>query len=155
VLAISWTPHGKALFFRAAEPRTAAELAKERARDDVYAYDENYKHTHLWKVAVESGTAMRVTNGDFSVIAYQLSEDGTKIVYQRAPSPLLADVARGDVWVANADGSAAAPLHKIERALERSHNCSTESRRRIESFMFSASLRLCVVSSTRRPDLAL
>ena len=63
VSAISWTPDGKALLFRAAEVRTAVETAKERARDDVYAYDENYKHFHLWKITVEGRAETRVTNG--------------------------------------------------------------------------------------------
>jgi dipeptidyl aminopeptidase/acylaminoacyl peptidase len=110
VSAISWTPDGKALLFRAADARTPAETAKDRTRDDVYAYDENYKHMHLWKAMVESRTATRVTHGEFSVVAYQLSEDGSKIVDQRVPSPLLADVSLGDIWVAKADGSDAARM---------------------------------------------
>ena len=84
---ITWTPGGEAILFRAPEPRTTAELASEKVRDDVYAYDENYKHAHLWKIDIGARTETRITNGSFSVIAYELSNDGRQIVYHRAPSP--------------------------------------------------------------------
>src|SRR5437773_7188470 len=54
VSEITWTPDGTSLYFVAPEPKTADEKARERVRDDVYAYDENYKQTHLWKVTVST-----------------------------------------------------------------------------------------------------
>src|ERR1051326_7514366 len=84
--------------------------ARERAKDDVYSYDENYKQKHLWKVSVATKTETPVTKGDFTVNSYELSEDGRKIVYHRWPTPLLGDNERGEVWVANADGAAAVQL---------------------------------------------
>src|SRR5262249_19351273 len=44
--------------------------------------------------------------------SYDLSDDGKKIVYHRAPSPLLGDSWRGEIWVANADGSGAVQVTK-------------------------------------------
>jgi len=110
VSEIAWTPDGSALFFSAPEPRTADEKARDKVKDDVYAYDENYKQTHLWKVVVASRAETRVTQGEFSVTSYRLSADGRKIVYHRAPTPLLGDGDRSEVWAANADGSAAVQL---------------------------------------------
>jgi len=112
VSEISWTHDGAALVFKAADPKTADDKARERLKDDVYAYDENYKQTHLWKVTVESKAETRITAGDFSVTSYELSEDGKKIVYVRAPTPLLGSGDESEVWTANADGSAAAQLTK-------------------------------------------
>ena len=109
---ISWTPDGSALYFKAADPKNADDKARDRLKDDVYAYDENYKQTHLWKVMVESKAETRVTDGDFSVTNYELSEDGRKIVYLRAPTPLLGSGDESEVWVANADGSSAVQLTK-------------------------------------------
>ena len=54
VSELTWSPDGTALYFKAAEPKTADEKAREKARDDVYEYDENYKQTHIWKVDVAS-----------------------------------------------------------------------------------------------------
>jgi dipeptidyl aminopeptidase/acylaminoacyl peptidase len=102
---LSWTPDGAAIYFKASDPKSADERARERQKDDVYAYDENYKQTHLWKVNVASKSETRITDGDFSVNNYELSEDGRKIVYHRWPTPLLGDNERGEVWVMNADGS--------------------------------------------------
>jgi dipeptidyl aminopeptidase/acylaminoacyl peptidase len=102
---IVWAPDGASLYFKAADAKSADEKARDRARDDVYAYDENYKQTHVWKVAVASKEERRITDGDFSVIDFDLSGDGKRMVYQRAPTPLLGDGDKGEVWVANADGS--------------------------------------------------
>src|SRR6185503_17251868 len=54
----------------------------------------------------------RITNGDFSVTDFDLSDDGRKIVYHAAPTPLLGDGDKGDVWIANADGSSPTQLTK-------------------------------------------
>jgi dipeptidyl aminopeptidase/acylaminoacyl peptidase len=107
---ISWTPDGAALYFNAADPKTAEDKARDRAKDDVYAYDENYKQTHIWKVDVASKAETRITDGDFSVTSYELSDDGRKLVYLRAPTPLLGSSDQIEVWVANADGSSAVQL---------------------------------------------
>jgi dipeptidyl aminopeptidase/acylaminoacyl peptidase len=105
---IEWTPDGSALLFTAADPKSDEEKARDKAKDDVYSYDENYKQTHLWKVDVKSGREMRLTAGEFSVTNYDLSGDGRKIAFHRQPTPLLGSGADGEVWVMNADGSGAA-----------------------------------------------
>jgi dipeptidyl aminopeptidase/acylaminoacyl peptidase len=112
VSEIAWAPDGSALYFSAPEPKTADEKSRDKLKDDVYAYDENYKQTHLWKVTVATKAETRITDGDFSVTSYEISEDGRKIAYHRAPTPLLGSGADSEVWIANADGSAAVQLTK-------------------------------------------
>jgi dipeptidyl aminopeptidase/acylaminoacyl peptidase len=112
VSEISWTPDGSALYFSAPEAKTADERARDKVKDDVYAYDENYRQTHLWRVTIATREETRVTSGDFSVTSYRLSADGRKLVYHRAPTPLLGDGDQSEVWAANADGSAAVQLTK-------------------------------------------
>jgi dipeptidyl aminopeptidase/acylaminoacyl peptidase len=109
---IAWAPAGDAILFKAPEAKTADEKAREKVRDDVFQYDENFKQTHIWKIAIAGKIESRITGGDFSVTEYQLSDDGRKIVYQRAPTPLLGDSDRGEVWVAGADGSGAIQITK-------------------------------------------
>jgi dipeptidyl aminopeptidase/acylaminoacyl peptidase len=109
---ITWAPDGSALYFSAAEAKTAEDKAREKARDDVYAYDENYKHTHLWKVTVATKAEVRVTSGEYSITSYELSDDGRKIAYHRAVTPLLGDGPSGEIWVANADGTGAVQVTK-------------------------------------------
>ena len=65
---------------RRPKPKTADEKAREKARDDVYAYDENYKQTHLWKVAVASKARdARSPTATSRSTDYDLSADGRKI----------------------------------------------------------------------------
>ena len=78
---------------------TAEEKAREKVKDDVFAYDENYQQVHLWRVRVATGEEERITEGDFSVLGYTLSRDGTMIAHHRAPDPLYGDAEKGEVWV--------------------------------------------------------
>jgi dipeptidyl aminopeptidase/acylaminoacyl peptidase len=107
---VQWSGDGTALYFSAPEPKTADERTRDKAKDDAYSYDENYKQTHIWKVTVATKEESRITSGDSSVTSYELSDDGKKIAYHRAPTPLLGSSADGEVWIANADGSGAVRL---------------------------------------------
>ena len=104
VSSISWSPDGRFLYFLASDPRSPEEKKKEEMGDDVYAFDENYRQTHLWKVEVEIGEETRISEGDFTVAQFSLSRDGTKVAHVRAPSPLFGDFRDGEVWVMGEDG---------------------------------------------------
>ena len=67
VAAPTWSPDGAFIYFLASDPRTAEERARVQARDDVFAFDEDYKHRHLWRVAVATGVERALTQGDFSI----------------------------------------------------------------------------------------
>ena len=112
VRSLTWSPDGALIYFVAAEPKTEDQKAKDKVKDDVYSFDENYQQDHLWKVTVASGAEERITSGDFSVSGYTLSRDGTRIAHHRTPNPLFGYADRGEVWVMNADGSAAVQLTK-------------------------------------------
>ena len=108
--AIAWTPSGDAIYFIAEEPKTKEQRDKERQKDDVFAYDENYQQHHLWKVTLADGAEHRITEGDYSVLDYSVSRDGSKIVLRRAPTPLLGDADQGEIWVTDAAGANAVQL---------------------------------------------
>ena len=103
--APAWSPDGSSAYFVAADARTDAERERERLRDDVYAYEEDYKQRHLWKVVVATGVETQITTGEYSVLEYRLSRDGTRIAFHRAPNPLIGDAYLGEVWVADANGA--------------------------------------------------
>lgn len=104
VNSIAWSPCGGFLYFLASDPLSPEEEKRQELRDDVYAFDENYEQTHLWKVEVETGEETRVSQGDFTVAQYALSQDGTMVAHIRAPSPLFGQFQEGEVWVMGADG---------------------------------------------------
>jgi dipeptidyl aminopeptidase/acylaminoacyl peptidase len=109
--AIQWAPDGASLYFTAPDPRTAEEREKDRLQDDVYAFEENFKQRHLWVTDLE-GRARRITEGDYSVMAFDVSNDGRKVAMSRAPSPLLEHSGQSEVWVMDADGGGATQLTK-------------------------------------------
>jgi dipeptidyl aminopeptidase/acylaminoacyl peptidase len=111
---IAWAPGGSALYFTAPEPTTGEEKAREKVKDDVFAFDEEFKQVHLWRASVADGSEMRVTEGDWSVAAYDLSRDGRQIALHRAPSPLYGDGYRGEVWVTDSNGGSAVQITRNE-----------------------------------------
>ncbi len=102
---ISWSPDGAWLYFRASDQKSDEQKAREEKKHDVFAFDENYRHTHLWRIAVETGEEERVTEGGYSVLSYELSRDGQMIAYRRGPSPLYDDSDESEVWVMGVDGA--------------------------------------------------
>ena len=104
VSAPAWSPDGAAVYFLASEARTAAERERDRLRDDVYAYDETFKHRHLWKIEVSTGVEQAITSGEWTVVSYRLSRDGQRIVFERAPTPLTDDSSRAETWIVDATG---------------------------------------------------
>src|SRR5271156_6283171 len=96
---VTWSPDGASLYFRAPDPKTDQQKAREKLKDDISLFEEDYQQQHLWNVKIDGKSERRVTEGSYSVIAYHLSEDGTKIAYHRAPSPLLEDADQSEVWM--------------------------------------------------------
>ncbi|KPK74753.1 MAG: hypothetical protein AMS25_19175, partial [Gemmatimonas sp. SM23_52] len=99
VSEISWSPDGAWIYFCATDEKSEEQKAREKKKNDVYALDEDYRQTHLWRVSVESGEEERVTEGEYSVLSYELSRDGDMVVYRRGPSPLFDDSDESELWV--------------------------------------------------------
>jgi dipeptidyl aminopeptidase/acylaminoacyl peptidase len=106
----TWSPDGSTIYFIAGDAPTADERDRERRKDDVYALDENYQPRQLWSVAVASGVETKLSSGPLSVASYRLSRDGTLIVLERVPTPLVDDARLGEVWVMDARGGNARAL---------------------------------------------
>jgi dipeptidyl aminopeptidase/acylaminoacyl peptidase len=106
----AWSPDGRFLYFLAEDPKSDEHKAREQAKDDVYALDENIQHRHLWRIEVVTRAETRVTSGSFSLLAYEPSADGRRVTHHRAPSTGLGDGDRGEVWVMDADGGNAVML---------------------------------------------
>jgi len=102
---ITWSPDGAWLYFRAPDAKSEARKARERAKDDVIVFDEDFEQQHLWKVNASTNAEERVTSGGYSVLNYQLSRDGRKIAMECGISPLLTDSESEEVWLTDANGS--------------------------------------------------
>ena len=104
VSSIAWHPDGASIYFLASEPKSAEEKAKDKVKDDVFAFEENYKQRHFWTITIEDKQETRITEGDYSLRGYNLSRDGTRVAYHKAPTPLLDDGDEAEVWVMDIDG---------------------------------------------------
>ena len=102
---LTWSPDGAFIYFLADDPKTEEEKKRDKSKDDVYAYEENYKQKHLWKVSVAAQSEEQITHGDYSILAYQLSRDGSKIAFHRARTPVRENADRSEVWLMDADGT--------------------------------------------------
>jgi len=100
---VSWADAGS-IYFLADDPKTEEEKKKEELQDDVFKYDENKNHKHLWRVALDSGEAEKITDGDFTIRSYELSRDGRNILLERAPLPILNAVFEAELFLIDADG---------------------------------------------------
>jgi dipeptidyl aminopeptidase/acylaminoacyl peptidase len=113
VKAPQFSPDGAYVYFLAPEPKSEEEEKKDDLKDDVFAYDEDYKQVHLFRVEVAGGAAReatRITSGDFSILTYRLSRDGFRVAHHRAPTPLYASASESEVWMMKADGGEARQL---------------------------------------------
>lgn len=125
---IKWSPDGAFIYFLASDPKTEEEKERDKSKDDVIAFDENYKQRHLWKVSITQKNEQRITEGDFSILSYRLSRNGKNISFHRAPTPLYDDSDEGEVWVMDADGIGAMQLTRntvAERGAELSPDNKT------------------------------
>ena len=136
-------PDGTTIYFVAPEPKTEEERARERARDDVYEFDEDFKNNHLWKVVVNTRSESRLTSGDFSVESYDLSGDGRTIAYQRAPKPPLARTRARP-----APSASSSPPSKAARRRSRATRCT---RRRAAPPTSGRSPRSCACGTRTAP----
>jgi dipeptidyl aminopeptidase/acylaminoacyl peptidase len=103
ITAASWGPDGRAVYFLSSDPVRAED--RERARgDDLVPLEEAFRQRHLWKLVAATGAEQRITSGNFSVVSFSIARDGSKIVFERAPSPIIGDIEKSEVWTMDADG---------------------------------------------------
>ena len=46
ISSIQWSPDGASIYFRAAEPKSDPQKAREKLKDDVFMFDEDYQQQH-------------------------------------------------------------------------------------------------------------
>ena len=106
VLSHTWSPCGKKIYFTARDPLSEEEEQKKEDKDDAFIFERNEKNTHIWTIDIQTKTEKKLTDGDFTLRGFQVSRDGTKILFSAAPSPNYDDVLNAEIWLLNLeDGS--------------------------------------------------
>ena len=101
---IQWAPDGKSIYFLARDQKTKEEEKKDKLKDDVYAYDENFKHSHLWRITIADTASIKITDGSYSINNYSISNYQGKIIATKGKSPLIDDGNENELWIMDADG---------------------------------------------------
>jgi dipeptidyl aminopeptidase/acylaminoacyl peptidase len=104
VTAISWSPDGRAVYFIAPDRKTEEDKEREKAKDDVFSFDENFKERHLWRITIADRRSEQLTRGDYSVQSYELSRDGRRVALTRSATPLLESADTTEVWLLTVEG---------------------------------------------------
>ena len=113
VRSFQFSPDGRHIYFTAPNAKTPEEKKKDKLKDDVFAFDEDYQQHHFFRVAADGAgpqQAERITEGDYSVIGFRLSDDGMRVAHHRSLSPLVDNRDEGEVWIMDVDGGNAVQL---------------------------------------------
>jgi dipeptidyl aminopeptidase/acylaminoacyl peptidase len=102
VSSYSWAPDSSKIAFVTYDPRSAAEEADIKKRDDERVFEGDFRYQHAWVVDVATKAMTRVTEGT----AYSVqgppswSPDGKRFVFGVAVTPMLRDNRR-DIYLAD------------------------------------------------------
>lgn len=106
----AWSPDGSTIYFLASDPPTDLERERQRLRDDVYVFEEDYQQRQLWKIDVATGAEQKLTDANQTLLSFRLSRNGRLLLSQRASTPLAGDLYRSEIWISDADGQHARKL---------------------------------------------
>jgi dipeptidyl aminopeptidase/acylaminoacyl peptidase len=116
VTAYAWSPDSGRVAYLTTDPRTAAEEADIKKRDDERVFEGDFRYTHAWVIDVApaaSGGAPRtearqLTRGtDFTLTGTpSWAPDGKRFVIGASVTPLLRDNRR-DIYVVDVDAASA------------------------------------------------
>jgi dipeptidyl aminopeptidase/acylaminoacyl peptidase len=114
VNSFAWSPSGLRIAFSASEPETDVSKAREEQYGRFEVEDAEYRMTHLWLIDVkpdEKLEARRLTEGDtFTVGSFDWSPDGSKIVFDHQPDPLINSSSRSDISILDVESGKIMPL---------------------------------------------
>lgn len=100
VTGYSWSPDSSRIGYVTRDPRSAAEEAANKRREDERPFEGNFRSAHLWTIDVASKRATQLTEGQaFTVLGLpSWSADGRRLAFSAKPTPMVRDF-RSDVYI--------------------------------------------------------
>ncbi len=108
--SLTFAPDGSALYFTAGPEDKKLIEAREKRYGSYNVVREDGGYRHIWRVALNAdmtldGKPEQLTKGrDFSVTGFALSPNSKQIAFTTWPSPHLADLLKGRMYVMDAAG---------------------------------------------------
>jgi len=92
--SFQWASDGSGFVFTAVDPEPEEIKAAKKEKRDVILADQDFRYAHLYWVdfdfpSREFPDATRLTEGDFHVTGFDLSPDGTQIVFAHQADPRI------------------------------------------------------------------
>jgi len=84
---LKWSSDNRKIAFLMADRPTEEEIQRRKKGDDAYVVDQDYKHTRLWILDVESRAIRLLTSPDTTVWQFNWSPDSKKIALLASPIP--------------------------------------------------------------------
>ena len=100
----AWSPDGSTIYFLASNPPTDLERERQRLRDDVYVFEEDYQQRQLWKIDVGTGAEQKLSDGNQSLLSFHLSRNGKLLLPRPRSTPLAGDCVSKRDQISDADG---------------------------------------------------
>lgn len=107
---LSFSPDGSSLYYVSGPGDKALMEAREERYGKYNVVREDGGYQYLWRAALTAdmeidGKPEQLTDGrDYTITGYSLSPDGTQVAFSTWPSPHLADLLKGRIYVMPADG---------------------------------------------------
>ena len=105
VTGFDWSPDGQFIYFLAPDPVPDEIKIRKEMQDDIFGFEKDFQQQHLWRINIRDREETRITEGDYSVLSFSVSRDGSRIAYIRASSPVRDDRDLREVWVMSHDGT--------------------------------------------------
>ena len=106
----AWSPDGRSIAYTATESDEAARRTRERAWGAYRVIDAEHRMAHLRVVDLATGETRRLTDGAFTVGAFDWSPDGTRIAFDHRVNTDPAQGGTADISVLTLSGGAVRPL---------------------------------------------
>ncbi|MCP4902554.1 MAG: S9 family peptidase [bacterium] len=107
---ICFSPDGAKIYFLAHDSESEEEKTAKKIANGAYSFDRDFKHKHLWMIDIVGFEEKQLTEGDFSVLEYDISTDGRQVVYHAGPTPLYDNFDEAELWVRDVEGGEAIRL---------------------------------------------
>ncbi|WP_262695939.1 S9 family peptidase [Kordiimonas aquimaris] len=110
ISSLRFAPNGRTLYFTAGPDNKDLMKARKERYGDYNVVREDGGYQHIWRVGITAdmgidGEPEQLTDGrDFSVTGYAISPNGKQLAFATWPSPHLADLLKGRMYVMDTTG---------------------------------------------------
>lgn len=99
IKSYEWAPMSDAIYFLADQPLSEQQREHKAANDDMHPFDESVTERHLWRVSLQDGAVERLTDDGQHIRSFDLSIDGSRVVFSSANGATIDDKHSADLWI--------------------------------------------------------